>query len=675
MTDPLRHATNRPHPRASRRHMLGACALLAALAGPALAAPDPNGRLREIAALLERDNTQARTILVQEGPGLIAGAPYPTRMQYLRLLRRAHADAGSLPDVHATNEQIIALADAEGDDVNLALASLGRAQTLITNNQPGAGLALLATLGARYGVLGNAEFNAGIETLHGSAYSALGQYDRALGHFLRALEIVRAHPAIWTPREADIRLALARMYINLRDPARAIETLGAIDTRGKPLPPRTAASIPFFEGRALVAQGELAGALDAYARALAIARQHGLSAVEANTLGDIANAYLKARRFADAETAARAALAMGRSGDGAVGRQVATANLGFALFGQGREQEGLRHIDAVLAELRGAGALSTMVQILVEKSQALEARGRYREALAATREREALAEQLALNERNKAISALQEQFKARESAARIATLSRDNAVKDTELRHRELLQGLASLGAALALFLCAGVLWLYRKSLRTGRRLTELNDELAYRSAHDPLTGLFNRRSFHDRMRSRTGQPQAHFDAAECFTLLDIDHFKRINDEYGHAVGDAVLVEIGKRLRGAVRESDMVLRWGGVEFLIYSQGVSQVQRPLLVRRILEAIAATPVLLDDGTALQVSVTAGAVSLPFGPEREARLDWEQAIALADRALYKGKEAGRNRGYIVAGLPRPDAAPHEGLRLDLILPHAPA
>src|SRR5690606_7256078 len=172
------------------------------------------------------------------------------------------------------------------------------------------------------------------------------------------------------------------------------------------------------------------------------------------------------------------------------------------------------------------------------------------------------------------LSALQEQFKARERAAQIDTLRQDNAVKDDELRHRGLVQTAASLGAALALFLCAGVLWLYRKSVRTGRRLAELNDELAYRSAHDPLTGLFNRRSFQDRMRSRTGEAAPRLGSADCFTLLDIDHFKRINDEYGHATGDAVLVEVGRRLRSAMRESDMVLRWGGEEFLVYSQGVS-----------------------------------------------------------------------------------------------------
>ena len=664
-----------PPGRLTRLQPLAIGALLLALAGAAGAAPQPEARLDDIAALAERDNAQARTVLVREGPKLIAGAPYAVRIHYLRLLRRVQADGGNFREAFETNELIIGLAEAERDPLNIALASLAQVLCLIENNDPAAAMGQLETLGARYRHLGSLEFSATFEGLHGMAYSAVGQYDRALHHFLRALDLVRGHPELWGPRPADIRLAMARMYVNSRDPARALETLREIRASQQRLPPRTDAAVHFFEGRALVAQDEIEAALLAFEHALALAHAHQLISLEANVLGNIANAHLKAGRYAAAEEAARAALGPAQRSEDRISLQMAKANLGFALFGQGREREGLAHVNAVIAEMSKAGAMSTVGRMLAEKSQALEHAGRFREALATARQRETVMQELALNERNKAISALQEQFKARERVAQIDTLRQDNAVKDAELRHRALVQTAASLGAAFALFLCAGVLWLYRKSVRTGHRLAELNDELAYRSAHDPLTGLFNRRSFQDRMRSRTGEAAPRLGAADCFTLLDIDHFKRINDEFGHAAGDAVLVEVGKRLRAAMRESDMVLRWGGEEFLVYSQGVTQEQRPLLVRRILDALAATPVVLEDGTALAISATAGAVSLPFAPdaidaggqEPLAQPDWEQAIALADRALYKGKETGRNRGYIVAGLRRPDG----GLELDLVLP----
>jgi diguanylate cyclase (GGDEF)-like protein len=644
---------------------------LGGVASHAAAAPHAAARLDDIAALAEQDHALGRTTLVREGPTLIAGAPYAVRIRYLFLLRRVYVDGGNFRAAYNINEQIIRLATVAHDPRNLAVASLGRVYRLIENNDPAAALGLLETLGSRYRDLDSLEFKGGFDALQGAAFSAVGQYDRALQHFLRALELVQNHPDLWSPRKADILLAMARMYVNARDPMRALETLREVRAGAKRLPPRLDAAASFFEGRALVAQDQPEAALVAFERALALAHTHQLLSVQANALGNIANAYLKLGRYAEAETAARAALIPAHSSEDKISLHMATANLGFALFGQGRHQEGMRLVDEVCAAMRRAGALSTLGRILSEKSHALERAGRFKQALATLRERETVLQQLSLDDRNKAVSALQEQFKARERAAQIDSLRLENAAKDAELRHRTLIQTVASLGAALALLLCSGVLWLYRKSERTGQRLTELNAELAHRSAHDPLTGLHNRRSFQDRMRSRTGEAAAQPDAADCFTLLDIDHFKRINDDYGHAAGDAVLVEVGKRLRATLRESDMVLRWGGEEFLVYSQGITRAQRPLLVRRILDALASAPIVLADGTRLAISATAGAVALPFAPGEDEpptpAMDWQQAIALADRAMYKGKEAGRNRAYIVAGLRCPEGA----LQLDLVLP----
>jgi diguanylate cyclase (GGDEF)-like protein len=679
---PMTTATLLPASRRTAwRRAAVAGTLLVAFGSPARAAPTPQARLGEIAAIAEHDNVLARTTLVREGPALIAAAPYAVRIRYLFLLRRVQVDGGNLREAYETNEQIIALATAADDQRSLAVASLGRVYRLVERNDPAGALGLLETLGARYRSLDSLEFKAGFDALTASAYSAVGQHDRALHDFLRALDTVQNHPELWSPREADIRLAMARMYVNARDPVRALETLREVRAGDKRLPPRLDATASFFEGRALVVQDQPAAALLAFDRALSLARTHELIALQANVLGNIANAYLKLGQHADAETAARAALGPAQKSGDQISLQMARANLGFALFGQGRQREGLALIDAISAEMRQAGAMSTLGKILAEKSLSLERVGRFKEALATLRERETVLQQLALNDRNKAISALQEGFKARERAAQIDSLRIENAAQDAELRHRRLVQTGASLGAALALLLCAGVLWLYRKSVRTGQRLSELNDELAHHSARDPLTGLHNRRSFQDRMRIRTGEAAPQPEAADCFTLLDIDHFKRINDEYGHAAGDAVLVEVGKRLRTALRDSDMVLRWGGEEFLVYSQGVTPEQRPILVRRLLDALASTPVLLDDGTLLHVSATAGAVSLPFAPETDTgaldsetasvpSMDWQQAIALADRAMYKAKEAGRNRGYIVDGLQRPEGA----LQLHLILPGVP-
>ncbi|RZA29112.1 MAG: diguanylate cyclase, partial [Lysobacteraceae bacterium] len=560
----------------------------------------------------------------------------------------------------------------------LALASLGRVHRRLNDNDPAAAMALLESLNAQHRDLHSLEFAANAEVAYGAIYNTTGQHDRALAHYLRALELVQQSPALWSPREADVRLALARLYVNSGDAIKALETTRAYrEARAgekggaeSAIPPRVEALMYFLDGRAYVSLSQLPQAHAAFDRALALARRNGLRWIEANVLGNVSDAFLRAHRYVEAERAARAAVALSEAVTDQSIIQMVYANLGFALFGQGRMAEGTVYIDRTAEELRKAGAMLAVSNILAEKGEALERAGLHKQALQTVREREKIQESLELERRNKAFAALQEGFNAKQRAAQIGRLRQENAVKDAEIDNRNLRLALASLGAAIALVMAGVATMLYRKSQRNSRRLAELNAELAYHSAHDPLTGLFNRRSFADRMHAQRAAPD------DCFTLLDIDHFKRINDQHGHAAGDAVLVEVGRRLNEVVRESDMVLRWGGEEFLVYSRSVSDAQRPLLVQRILNAIASAPVVLEDGTALQVSATAGAVSLPLSTvdKPDDAFGWEQAIALADRALYKGKEAGRNRGFIVEGVEGSGASAQgqeRKLRLNLVLP----
>ncbi len=633
----------------------------------AVAAPHPAQlRLRELDQLANRNTREARTLLLQEAPRFENGAPYPLLFKYLRLLRRTHVDAGQMPEAYAIDERLVQLATSQHDTADLALARLGQVARRLNDNDPAAAMALLEMLVSEYKGLGNAEFDANSEIAYGSIYNMTGQHDRALAHYLRSLEIVQRHPLLWSPRESDLRLALARLYVNGGDPAKALDITSSYraaraDPRNVPVPPRVEAAMHFMDGRAYVGLGQLGQAHAAFGRALALARENDLRWLQASVHGNIADAWLREHRYVEAEQSARAAIAMAEQvKDGAI-IQVSWANLGFALFGQGKVQEGAAHIDRIAEDMRKAGSMVSLSSLLEEKAAALEQAGLYRQALQTVREREKIQESLSTERRDKAFAALNEQFNAKQRAAQIERLRHENAAKDAEISNRKLRSWLATAGALLALSLAAVVFVLYRRSRATGLRLAQLNAELAHRSAHDPLTGLYNRRSFADRMRE---QPPP---GGDCFTLLDIDHFKRINDQHGHAAGDAVLVEVGRRLNEAVRESDMVLRWGGEEFLVYSPGVVPAQRPLLVQRILNAIAAAPVVLEDGSAVQVSATAGAVSLPVTPD--AGLGWEQAIALADRALYKGKESGRNRGVIVE-----DVAPGGadcGMKLQVVLP----
>ncbi|MDQ1923625.1 GGDEF domain-containing protein [Massilia pseudoviolaceinigra] len=289
--------------------------------------------------------------------------------------------------------------------------------------------------------------------------------------------------------------------------------------------------------------------------------------------------------------------------------------------------------------------------------------------------------------RDRAVAALQEEYEAGQRTRQIDLLRRENLVKDADLRSRRMLQLLTTLAALLTVAAGIFVYVLYRRSAGSNVRLNQLNTQLTYHSQHDALTGLYNRRSFLEKMAARPAHDERErrgdaLQGVDCIVLMDIDHFKHINDRWGHGVGDTVLMEVAHRLTAAVRDSDMVIRWGGEEFLIYAPGADPAHIAEIVSRVLHGTGATPV--DAGTcSVPVTLTAGVVTLPFAGVPDSGFEWERGIRLADWALYHGKANGRNQARIVTRLSAPvdtvlaaldGAAAAEGL-VDMECVHGPA
>jgi diguanylate cyclase (GGDEF)-like protein len=137
--------------------------------------------------------------------------------------------------------------------------------------------------------------------------------------------------------------------------------------------------------------------------------------------------------------------------------------------------------------------------------------------------------------------------------------------------------------------------------------------------------------------------------------LIDIDHFKETNDRYGHAVGDAVLVTVAQRLRDTLRETDMIVRWGGEEFLVFATTKAD-QMDEIAARILQSISAQPITLRDNV-IRTAASIGYVPVPL-PPADVPLSWDRAIGLVDMALYMAKVNGRNRAYGIRRLVKSDA-----------------
>ena len=194
--------------------------------------------------------------------------------------------------------------------------------------------------------------------------------------------------------------------------------------------------------------------------------------------------------------------------------------------------------------------------------------------------------------------------------------------------------------------------------------LENLSRELQIKSAAleassliDPLTGLHNRRFLnqyldaeitqslrrHEEHRQH-GTPLAE-GADVVFFILDIDHFKQVNDQHGHAAGDAVLVQMRQRLQQAFRQADYLVRWGGEEFLIVARATTRAQAPELAERACAAVANNPFVLDDGTRLFKTCSVGFAAFPLAPVWPTALEWPAVVDLADQALYAVKHNGRN------------------------------
>jgi diguanylate cyclase (GGDEF)-like protein len=226
---------------------------------------------------------------------------------------------------------------------------------------------------------------------------------------------------------------------------------------------------------------------------------------------------------------------------------------------------------------------------------------------------------------------------------------------------------LATTLAAVAAAALAGVGFImYRRSQDKSERLAQLNRELNDHARRDPLTRLQNRRAFLDKMDDRAESMPLNRTATDCITLMNIDNFRLVNDRLGHDVGDAVLAEIGRRLHKVVRDTDMLVRWGGEEFLVFSPNAHPHQMRIMLERVMGAVGSTPVQVDDQS-ISVTISAGLAYMPFAGIPEAEFDWQKVVSLADKALHYAKQKGRNRAVAVSGLQGDEAESMAAIEAD--------
>lgn len=156
----------------------------------------------------------------------------------------------------------------------------------------------------------------------------------------------------------------------------------------------------------------------------------------------------------------------------------------------------------------------------------------------------------------------------------------------------------------------------------------------------DGLTQAYNKKYFSNHLYSEFSFAKRHRQAL-CLVMFDVDHFKRVNDTYGHLAGDAVLLRLAKIAMDSVRTEDTLARYGGEEFAIVCRGINGAQGVVMAERIRQVVARTPFEYE-GTVIPVTVSLGVAAFP---EVDVETS-EQLIQMADSALYRAKNGGRNR-----------------------------
>ncbi|MBP6508609.1 MAG: diguanylate cyclase [Opitutaceae bacterium] len=185
------------------------------------------------------------------------------------------------------------------------------------------------------------------------------------------------------------------------------------------------------------------------------------------------------------------------------------------------------------------------------------------------------------------------------------------------------------------------------RSLRYALKLGDTLEALRLLATRDQLTNLLNRREF-ERILGEEKDRALRFANSFALILLDIDHFKRVNDQHGHPAGDEVLRKLARRFESGVRSVDRVARIGGEEFAIVMVEADQNVALEIMRRLCAAIERTPVHVSEGLDLPMTVSMGVAIFPH--DTAAGLD---LVAAADKALYAAKTGGRNRVVLFSDL----------------------
>jgi len=491
------------------------------------------------------------------------------------------------------------------------------------------------------------------EYLRGCVLRFLGQHEEAMSSFERALDLAYAMKNV--PYAIHTLLTSSQFLLRIGNFDRASAQLTLAKQLARQINDE-ASLVPILqhESDILSRHGDQPAALRAMLEALFHAKKIGSAQLLAITYTNLGDSYLKMKDFATSLRYSQQALALAPRIRHNGFEQTVRFNIAIAQIGLGHVRQGTSLVEKEIQSELDSSNIVDAEDSLREYADALVAAHDWR-AVDVLRRDIQLRGQLMTTVRQQSLAELSSKFDAERRARQIDLLTRDNAIKSAALNTDRLHQQLVLTVALLAISLCVTLGWAFRGARKANKRLR-------YNSEHDPLTGLPNRRFFNEHVLAERGTGQ--FEGS--VLIIDIDHFKRINDQYGHLAGDHVLAGIGKRLVGALRAADTLVRWGGEEFLVVLPPMSETQLEETARRLLRAVAQGPIHWQK-QAIYSTVSIGYAGFPL-PGTALNVSLGRAISLADKALYQAKRRGRNLACGVSALHADSEAELSAINTDL-------
>lgn len=490
---------------------------------------------------------------------------------------------------------------------------------------------------------------------------SLAQQSRLPDAIEAMLEAERIGKQLGEPERPDFLGNFGSLFLYVEDWPRAIDyltrALRLYESQGSPAAQRSRTLSNL--GVAFNGAGDLGAAARHFQAALDLEREAGLPI--GRSLNNLAYTLREQGRLPEALAMFEETLAAQQAGKDAEGTAIAQKNIGETLARMGQRERAATYLDSAYRSYLEADVRPKRLELYPVLIENLEALGQHAEALRMLREFKALNDETVTVESNARIADL-------ESAIDLARAEQELAVSEGERLQQEaslvLLRASQERQRLWAIGLSAGLLafglialLLYRQVQFKTRanqllqeknieiqaqhaRLAELNETIRQQSLRDALTGLPNRRFLEEHMRDRQGDASARDQGL--LLMVDIDHFKRVNDLFGHLVGDRALIHVAEALARCQRPQDVVVRWGGEEFLWLAHDADLDQAASLCGSLQAELAKHP-FIHAGQALPITVSIGFAPRPLWPMDDC--DWTLSLRVADDALYEAKRTGRN------------------------------